>query len=430
MEIRGIQLSDAPLLTNKKCDMSDYLIAVACGAVAGLVDIFMVGTPGDSVLGTWSDAQVDSAVMKFAHMNGWNPKPGKEDSVASAIGWLEKTFKINYDQPHTGAVGGLFQMSTKNHHMKSLAHSSDVVGLFFSVLNQFTSTSTFVNNGSLITIQTDTFELQGTHFASKLFCGITNWFGHVMSDIAGSSGSRGNAGRGAGVAIPFFELFQFCTFGKFSIGKDRQDLATLATRVFQEGYDARFGLAIAIPVLLCDLTIRLLWAIKQYFYLEKPLKECLPNQTHEDLRVMLLFGHGALCLMDGADAAVRSGGNWLVFFTRMNIIAWTRFIALVLKEVCIRAGISMPLQRQLDAYKQITLSLANYLKELERIDVDAFQRETAQYRVITAQIDQVDSEKELNGILVKSMVDLGIDLPWQGEFDSFMVSKKDHLVFE
>ena len=109
MEIQGIQLSDAPLLTNIKCDTSDYLIAVACGAVAGLVDIFMVGTPGDSVFGAWSDAQVDSAVMKFARMNGWNPRPGKEDSVASAIGWLEKTFKINYDHPHTGAVGGLWE---------------------------------------------------------------------------------------------------------------------------------------------------------------------------------------------------------------------------------------------------------------------------------------------------------------------------------
>lgn len=430
MENQLITSADAAILTDGKCGTSDYLVAAACGAVAGLVDIFLVGTPGDSVLGAWSDAQVDSAVKKFAGMTGWQPKPGKEDNVASAIGWLERKFKVNYDQAHSGAVDGLFQMSTKNHHMKSLAHAPDVIGLFFSVLNQFTSTSTFVSNGALITIRSEDFELQGNNFVSKLFCGIANWFGHVMSDIAGSSGSRGNAGRGAGVAIPFFELFQFCSFGKFSIGKDKQDLATLATRVFQEGYDARFGLAMAVPVLLCDLSIRLIWAIKQYFYLQKPLKECLPNQTHADLRVMLLFGHGTLCLMDSADAAVHSGGNWLVFFTRMNIIAWTRFIALVLKEVCIRAGISLPLQKQLDAYKRITVSLENYLAELEHIDADAFQQETAQYHGISAQIDQISSERELNGVLIKSMIDLGIALPWSGEFDSFMSRKEDHLVFE
>mgnify|MGYP006923331394 CR=1 FL=1 len=39
----------------------------------------------------------------------------------------------------------------------------------------------------------------------------------------------------------FFELFVLCNFGSFEIGKDRQNLATLATRVFQEGYDFGFS---------------------------------------------------------------------------------------------------------------------------------------------------------------------------------------------
>ena len=85
--------------------------------------------------------------------------------------------------------------------MKSLGHSPDIIGLFFSILNQFTSTSTFLSNGQLITIETNTYELQGHNFISKLFCGVTNWFGHIMSDIAGSSGA---AGRGSGVVIPFY----------------------------------------------------------------------------------------------------------------------------------------------------------------------------------------------------------------------------------
>ena len=39
-----------------KCDKYDYLIAVGCGAVAGLVDVFLVGTPGDSKLLRWPAA--------------------------------------------------------------------------------------------------------------------------------------------------------------------------------------------------------------------------------------------------------------------------------------------------------------------------------------------------------------------------------------
>ena len=425
-----IEERDGSLLQTHVENPSDYLIAVACGAVAGLTDIFLVGAPAQSVIGEWTDAQADGAVKMFARRAGWKPRTGNEENVASAIGFLERTYKVNYDQRHSADVGDLFRMSTKNHHIKSLSHSPDVVGLFFSVLNQFTSTATFVSGGQLITIQTETFELQGSNPASRLFCGVVNWMGHIMSDIAGSSGSRGGTGRGAGVAIPFFELFQFCRFGSFDIGKDKQDLATLAVRAFQDGYDARFGMAMAVPVLLCELLIRLAWMIKQRFYWKKPLKECVPTQSHADLRVMLLFGHGTLCLMDGTDAALRSGGNWLLLFTRMNLLAWSRFTLLVCKEICIRTGARAPLQKQLDSYRQITELLQGYLAELKEIDLAAFQEETARYQPLTDEFGEIEDEAQLNLALRKSMADLGIPLPWQGEFDEFMKDSSQHLVFE
>lgn len=215
------------LKEKNKCDKFDYLAAVACGAIGGLVDIFLVGTPGNSGIGRWTDGQVNNAVKGFAKMVGWSPQEAQVGNVNSAIGYLEKRFKVNYDQRHTVDVGGAFQMSTKNHHMLSLSHSPDIVGLFFSLLNQFTSTSSFIANGQLIQIKTDTFELQGGNFIAKLFCGVANWFGHIMSDIAGSSGSTQ---RGSGVVMPFYELFGICKFGRFSVGKDKQDLATIATR--------------------------------------------------------------------------------------------------------------------------------------------------------------------------------------------------------
>ena len=58
--------------------------------------------------------------MAFAKGCGWRPKAGKENNIASAVGFLEKKFPVNYDQRHTGDVDGLFHMSAKNHHMKSL----------------------------------------------------------------------------------------------------------------------------------------------------------------------------------------------------------------------------------------------------------------------------------------------------------------------
>ena len=410
-----------------KCDKYDYLISVGCGAIAGIVDIFFVGAPTNSILQGWTDAQVDKTVMAFSKICGWSPKAGKENSVASAIGYLEKKFSVNYDQRHSGDVNGFFSMSAKNHHMKSLAHSPDIIGLFFSILNQFTSTSSFLHNGQLITIQTGTFELQGHDFISKLFCGIANWFGHVMSDVAGSSGA---VGRGSGVVIPFYELFQLCDFGSFQVGRDRNTLATVATKVFQEGYDARFGLTMSIPVVLCDLSIKLIWAIKHYFYHKRPLPECFPTKQHDDLRIMLIIGDGTLCLMDGADSAIRSGGNWVNFFLRLNIVAWFRLVLLVLKEVCIRLGISFPLQKQLDAYIRINEALETYLTQLEKIDFESFRKETEQYNKMLAMMEKVNSEVELNILLRNEYEELDFRFPYIGDFDDFMSDSSLTLEFK
>ncbi|MBQ6695990.1 MAG: hypothetical protein IJN16_04730 [Lachnospiraceae bacterium] len=416
-----------PIFYHDKCDKYDYLISVGCGAIAGIIDVFLVGAPGDSMLVSWTDTQVDKVVMTFAKTCGWTPREGKENNVASAIGFLEKKFPVNYDQRHSGDVGNLFNMSAKNHHMKSLAHSPDIIGLFFSVLNQFTSTSSFLSNGQLVTIQTDTYELQGHNFISKLFCGVANWFGHIMSDVAGSSGA---SGRGSGVVIPFYELFQLCEFGSFQVGKDRNTLATVATKVFQEGYDARFGLAMTIPVVLCDLLIKLVWAIKHYFYHKKPLIECIPTNKHDDLRIMLIIGDGTLCIMDGADAAIRSGGNWVHFFLRLNIIAWYRLVSLVFREVCIQLGISFPLQKQLDAYSRINEALTLYMSELALFDSERFIEETEHCNKMLELLEKAESEEDLNLILKNEYKVLGFELPYSGEFDDFMKDSTSALVFK
>ena len=159
-----------------------------------------------------------------------------------------------------------------------------------------------------------------------------------MSDVAGSSGGRGknNGGRGSGIVIPFYELFGLCNFGSFQVGEDRNTLAILATKAFQKGYDARWGLTMAIPVVLCDLSIRFIWSVRRYFGDKKPLQECIPSEKYPDLRMMLLIGNGSLCFVDAIDAAVRSGGNALTFFLHLILIAWYKLVKRVLAELLIQ----------------------------------------------------------------------------------------------
>lgn len=54
------------MVKKEECDKYDYLISIACGAVGGMIDIFLVGALGDSALGDWTDKQIDNTVIAFA----------------------------------------------------------------------------------------------------------------------------------------------------------------------------------------------------------------------------------------------------------------------------------------------------------------------------------------------------------------------------
>lgn len=316
-------------LKGAHCDKYDYMIAGTCGMIGGLLDVLFVGLPGQGPLTKFTDDLTDKAVQQFARLNGWTgPSKEGKDPTASAIGFLERTFKVNYDHRHGGDVGGAFSMSTKNHHIKSLAHSPDLVGLFFSILDQFTSTAHFVDNGRIIQIETETFELSGSSVPAKLFAGFVNWLGHLFSDVAGSSGA---IERGSGLPMPFYSLLQFINVGEF--GQHRQTFAKIAVQVFEQGYDLRHGLALAIPVFVTELLTRMLWTVKQRFYHQRPWGECVPLASNPELRRMLLIAHGSLCLVDTADAALRSGGDMIQFMLRSNLVAWARFGTLAMSEI-------------------------------------------------------------------------------------------------
>ncbi|MFD1008926.1 hypothetical protein [Oceanisphaera ostreae] len=319
------------------CDKYDYMLAGTCGMIAGLVDVLFVGLPGTGSIGKGADQAVDNAVMGLAKILGWKGGLKASNKKASAIAFLEGKFKVNYDQTHTnktgstGTDGKVRNLLPTNHHIKNLAHSPDLIGLFFSIVNQFNSTSTFVSDGRLITIDTETFELKGGSFPAKIFAGFCNWLGHLASDMAGSSGSAGNSRRGTGIPMPFYSMLQFLDFGSF--GQHRDTFAKVAVKVFEQGYDMRHGIALAVPVLIAELLTRLTWTFKQRVYHKKEWKDCVPTANNPELRRMLLVAHGTLCVVDGVDAGLRSGGDIVQFMLRSNVLAWARFGTLAVKEL-------------------------------------------------------------------------------------------------
>ena len=153
--------------------------------------------------------------------------------------------------------------------------------------------------------------------------------------MAGSSGNRTpDSGPGTGLPIPFTEFFQFCNFGKFKNEKGQnQTIATVMTKVYEEGYDLRHGVASSVPVLVDDLLIRAVFMIKQHFYNKVSWTDLLKKKNEDKLERMSSVGIGALCLIDLSEAAITSWGNWVVFFSHLNVSAWSRLAIQGVKEL-------------------------------------------------------------------------------------------------
>ena len=323
------------------CDKLDYALAASSGVLCGIIDIFIVGKPGGSPAGNVTDKWFANRTTDFAKLCGWD---GKGDA-SSAIKFLENKFKIPYDQRGAGDAGSIiFDLNPSNHHFKSLGHNPTLLGLFFSILDQFTNQSHFVSGGELISLQNadGKFELRGSSVPAKLFCGFSNWFGHLISDMSGSSSSKG---RGMGIPSPFWawtnDIIAIKSKLNIPVSQFDNTINELALSIYKEGYDIRFQASQVIPVFINEMIVRLVYAIRRlvkYFVttdkedrsVSAMWKACEPF-SNPTVKRMLTVAHGTFCMMDLGDATVRAfitgGGTFNVteFFLRLNIVGVGRF---------------------------------------------------------------------------------------------------------
>ena len=366
-----------------ECDKLDYILSASSGALCGILDIFLVGKPGESSIGNISDKWFAERTMNFAKCCGWKGEGGEK----SAIRFLERKFKIPYDQRGRGdAASFIFDLSPSNHHFKSLAHNPNLCGLFFSIMDQFQNTSHFVSDGQLICLEKadDQFELSGKDIPGKLFCGFANWFGHLISDLSGSSTGKG---RGMGLPSPFWVWINDIIAVKNSIGipvsKLNKEINELALSIYEKGYDVRFQAAQAIPVFINEMVVRTIYAVRRMFryfsdveqteYSFKSIwKTCEPF-SNATVKRMLTVAHGTFCLLDMGDAAVRgfvsgSGAfNPAEFLLRLNITGISRFTVSLYGEGMHALNRRQGEEQVLFAEREQVI-LENYIEELNKLE--------------------------------------------------------------
>lgn len=226
------------------------------------MDIFLVGKPGDSKLQNFMDYNEEKIVKFAAKISGY-----KRDSTEGAVNYLENKFWVPYDKTTINEIG----MDENNHHLLSLAHSNDIVGLLFAILDtRLSIKKTIENNGILYRVVSCTYNKspetieqikknKNIHFIfgdklvrliepitfqrgtkkgnekeiedvsnkclykvlyeickdndepkTTVMCivfGFVLWLLHLYSDRIGAASTVKKEGRGTGIAAPFQELF-------------------------------------------------------------------------------------------------------------------------------------------------------------------------------------------------------------------------------
>lgn len=370
-------------LTNT-ADGVDYAIAVSCGIIAGLIDVFFVGEWDFCRAKAFSNRRMNEKVQAFARKNGlekWvrdiNAKGiGKmkdPNRLETAVEFLEIKFPLPGDNTWSGVAD---RVSTKSHHLDDLAHHPTIVGLIYSIMAQYTQTATYVSRSNSVTVIPIVVDengwLEGKTPSAKISSGIINWSigvarnrkGHLFSDMAGS---KATAGRGMGLPgtllstlkelsmIPgidnpdFSEKLYRAYANGIGEGKNQVDLGALNSLF--AGADSKLDMRTehaighelkrqAVPVVINEILVRSLYFIRHLTLELKQTgdietvnwKKIIPFRNRTIVRMMTIAS-GTFVAIDLADAAIRaaikSGMNPEAFMAhfvlRVNFVGIGRF---------------------------------------------------------------------------------------------------------
>ena len=344
-------------------DKLDYIVAVSSGVLSGLIDTFFVGELSLNRASEWGEKQVNQIVMKVARSEGY-----EGDSLRDAIKSLEKNHPFAADGNTNDFGGGL------QHHLRDFSHHFSIGGLFFSIFTQFTGLVVGTDKlGALrvVPVPESHQACIGKNFQEKIAYGTIGWFFHMVSDMAGSSGSiMGGTGIPRPLisfmkelsALPFFKDSSSGDMGfrlwvsklfngtfladhdeKNHILKDTVRKFDLRTEIGLLGEIGRQ----AVPVLINQCVVRGFYFCRRVFReihdldirkladLDQIAPEAVLPWGTPAMRRMVTVSSGVFTGIDMADAAVRALLNKdpVRFFLRINYVGVATFVVSCVVDV-------------------------------------------------------------------------------------------------
>ena len=80
-------------------------------------------------------------------------------------------------------------------------------------------------------------------------------------------------------------------------------------------------------------------------------------------------------------------------------------------------------------YKEIADAMEMLAAKIANLDVDQFKQDTERFADMASNISECADDDAVNKILLDAYDKLGIQIPWKGDFNSFMGNKNNRLVF-
>ncbi len=346
-----------------KADKLDYIVAVSSGVLAGLIDLFYVGAFSLDRASEWGKEQIDQVVKKVALIEGC-----QGDDLSDAIKTLEKNHPLAADGGTNNFGGGL------QHHLRDFSHHFSIGGLFFSIFTQFTGLVVGTDKaGALLVIPVPESHRAciGKNFQEKIAFGTIGWFFHMVSDMAGSSGSLMGGTGIPGPLVSFMKELSALPFFKYS-GDGDMGFRLWVTKLFNGAlladhdesgkiikdsvrkFDLRTEIGIldeagrqTIPMLINQCVVRGFYFCRRLAREIRDLdirsigdlgriapEDVLPWGTPA-MRRMVTVSSGVFTGVDIADAAVRAikSKDPITFFLRVNYVGAATFVIACVVDV-------------------------------------------------------------------------------------------------
>lgn len=228
-----------------KLSNDEYMLVVAAGLLASLVQIFMVGIPQRTSNGTKAGPLSNYIRDYFEKKYSTEEIRKLEHSALSKVPFDAQTNVYAGQNITSTYVDGL---NPYYHRLVSLGHDP-ILGFVVGIFDIMNGSMTTIDRTGRIVVQK--IEKYANRRESDIFAAIAKEIAHLKTDVTTSMG----------LPAPFMGVANILQFGNF--GENGDTIAQIVQGMYYEGYDFIHFVSTTIPTMIVEVFVRLYMVCKR-----------------------------------------------------------------------------------------------------------------------------------------------------------------------